>query len=107
MLRDVGPRIVLILLGFFFCNNYAFLRKTRFCSRTVLLDRSLLDAYDIEIVDKLCRVLGTEIATIASVAAIQTVSTYMMEFRDDASQKWMVGFQDYRNRGFGATGWTT
>jgi hypothetical protein len=33
------------------------------------------------------------------------MSYYMIEFRDDVNEKWMMGFCDYQNKGFPDGSW--
>ena len=44
--------------------------------------------------------LDQAVGEIVTARAIDTASYYMLEFRDDVSQKWMVSFLDYKNVGF-------
>ena len=44
--------------------------------------------------------LDDKISNIVSAFAMNTVGYYMVEFRDEVSEKWMMGFQNYRVDGF-------
>ena len=62
---------------------------------TKVLDRKFIDDLD----DK--------ISSIISAFAMNTVGYYMVEFRDEVSEKWMMGFKNYRQNGFPDGKWTT
>ena len=49
-----------------------------------------------DILDK----MEKDLANRVSVLAIDTVSTYMLEFRNEILQKWMVQFNNYSTKGF-------
>lgn len=38
--------------------------------------------------------------------ALQTVSYYMLEFRDEVTEKWMMSFNNYKTKGFPDGSWT-
>lgn len=44
--------------------------------------------------------LDQALGAIVTARAIDTASYYMLEFRDDINQKWMLSFLDYKNKGF-------
>jgi hypothetical protein len=46
------------------------------------------------------------IGTIITRCALQTVSYYMLEFRDEVNEKWMMGFCNYKTKGFPDGLWT-
>lgn len=51
---------------------------------------------DASIMDK----LESSVELLASTASIDTVSYYMLEFRDEVNQRWMMSFEKYNKNGF-------
>ena len=49
-------------------------------------------------------VISDELDEVVSTAAINTVSTYMKEFRDEVSQQWMKNHGNYKTEGFEKNG---
>ena len=50
--------------------------------------------------------LDDKMATMVTASAINTCSYYMLEFRDEINEKWMMGFKDFKTRGFPNGKWT-
>lgn len=50
--------------------------------------------------------LDETVGSLVSVCALNTVSYYMLEFRDEVTQKWMMGFSQYKQNGFENGLWT-
>jgi hypothetical protein len=50
--------------------------------------------------------LDTTIGSLVTVFALNTVSYYMLEFRDEVTEKWMMGFSQYKQNGFENGIWT-
>ena len=46
------------------------------------------------------------IGSLVTKSAMYTVSYYMLEFRDEVSEKWMMGFSEYKEKGFPDGLWT-
>lgn len=46
------------------------------------------------------------IGSVITRCALQTVSYYMLEFRDEVNEKWMMGFNNYKTKGFTDGSWT-
>ncbi len=44
--------------------------------------------------------LENSVELLASMASIETVSYYMLEFRDEVNQRWMMSFEKYNKKGF-------
>ena len=44
--------------------------------------------------------LENSVELLASIASIGTVSYYMLEFRDEINQRWMMNFEKYNKKGF-------
>lgn len=47
-----------------------------------------------------------EVGNLATVCAINTVSHYLLEFRDEVKQRWMTDFLNYSHVGFPGDDWT-
>ena len=46
------------------------------------------------------------IGSMVTKSALHTVSYYMLEFRDEVNEKWMMNFCNYKQKGFPEGSWT-
>lgn len=61
---------------------------------------------NIKLNQDLVHVMDLELGSIVSNLSIDTVTYYMLEFRNDVLQRWMMSFANYSTSGFPNNDWT-